>query len=248
MRSRTVRVIGVIGLTAAFLLPAEAAAATGEAAPSARQPRCGSASAKDFPIGTRIHGGPSAQRAGGGFAQWSVDLANTTARACRNIHPVLVFAGQDRGLTPARLMLEFYDDRSARWRPAPLETTSEDELIAVLDSDGAHHDRGGFTVPKRATLTVRVRLAVTSDTPPNQVTVNAAVVQRRGDDGDWVGESGDYRFAVLDDNGTGITVTRDELATTGSTSLPRLGAALGTVLVGGAALALVSRRLRSGDR
>lgn len=248
MRSRTVRVIGVIGLTAALLLPAEAVAATGDAVPSARQPRCGDASAKDFPIGTRMHGGPPDLHPGGGFAQWSVELVNTTGRACRNIHPVLVFAGQERGLTPDRMVVEFSDDKSARWRPALLETTSEDEVIAVLDSDGAHQDRGGFTVPERATLTVRVRLAVTSDTPPHAITVNAAVVQRRGDDGDWVGESDDYRLTVLGGDTPGTAVTRDELATTGSTSLPRLGAALGTVLAGGVALALVSRRLRSRDR
>ncbi|MET7927355.1 hypothetical protein ABZT43_25820, partial [Streptomyces sp. NPDC005349] len=32
--------------------------------------------------------------------------------------------------------------------------------------------------------------AFTSDARPNSVVANAAVVQRRGDDGDWVGQSG----------------------------------------------------------
>ncbi|WP_194292591.1 hypothetical protein [Streptomyces katsurahamanus] len=204
-----------------------------------RQPRCGAASAGRFPIGTRLHGGPTVHHPGGGFGQWSVELVNTTDRPCRNIHPVLVFTARDRGLTPARLMLEFYDSAASRWWPAELETTSEGEVVAILDADGA----GGLTVPGRAAVAVPVRLALTADTPPNQVTVNAAIVQRRGDDGDWVGESGDYRFAVLDDNGYGATVTRDELATTGNSSLLRLGAALGTVLLFGGVLALAARRL-----
>ncbi|MFI1889147.1 hypothetical protein [Streptomyces jumonjinensis] len=204
-----------------------------------RQPRCGAASTGRFPIGTRLHGGPTVHHPGGGFGQWSVELVNTTDRPCRNIHPVLVFTARDRGLTPARLMLEFYDSAASRWWPAELETTSEGEVVAILDADGA----GGLTVPGRAAVAVPVRLALTADTPPNQVTVNAAIVQRRGDDGDWVGESGDYRFAVLDDNGYGATVTRDELATTGNSSLLRLGAALGTVLLFGGVLALAARRL-----
>ncbi|MFD9715605.1 hypothetical protein [Streptomyces sp. NPDC059076] len=244
MRTRTVLTSGGVA-AAAILLPLGAVeSATADSASAARQPRCGTPSGKDFPIGTRIHGGPMVHHPGGGFEQWSVDLTNSTARACRNIHPVIVFAARDRGLNPSRLMLEFYDDRRARWQPAPLESTSEDELIGVLDSDGARGDQGGFTVPAKATLAVRVRLSVTTDTPPNQVTVRAAVVQRRGGDGDWVGESDDYRFAVLDDPGDGATITREELATTGSTSLTRLAVALGTVLLGGAVLALVSRRLR----
>ncbi|MGW1979278.1 hypothetical protein [Streptomyces sp. NPDC001889] len=215
-----------------------------------RLPRCGAASVKDFPIDTRIHAGPSVHHPGGGFERWSVELTNTTGATCRNIHPVLVFAARDRGLTPARLMLEFQQGTGGgagavpRWLPADLETTGEDEIVAVLDRDGAE----GFTVPARASVTVPVRLALTADTPPNQVTVNAAVVQRRGDDGEWLGQSGDHRFAVLDDNGYGATVTRDELATTGSGSLLRLAAALGAVLLGGGALALVSRRLRSPGR
>ncbi|WP_405569931.1 hypothetical protein OG317_14125 [Streptomyces sp. NBC_01167] len=208
------------------------------------EPTCGAVAAKSFPIDSRIHGGPPVHHPGGGFEQWSVDLANTTAEPCRNIHPVIVFAARDRGLTPPRVTLEFYDEDASRWRPASLETTAEDEVVGVLD-DGAF---AGFAVPARATLTVRVRFALTADTPPNQVTVNAAVVQRRGDDGDWVGESGDYRFAVMDDDGSGLSVTRDELATTGTGALARLGMALGTIVLGSAVVVLASRKLRTGRR
>ncbi|MFI1013252.1 hypothetical protein [Streptomyces sp. NPDC020965] len=243
MRPRKALVVGAIAASAA--LPATAVAASAvlpTAVAESRQPRCGTLAGKDFPIDTRLHGGPSVHHPGGGFQQWSVDLANTTDRACANIHPVIVFAARDRGLTPDRLQLEFYDAPGSRWRSAELQTTSEDEVIAVLDEKST----SGFAVPAGSTVTVRVRLALTADTPPNQVTVNAAIVQRRGADGDWVGESGDYRFAVLDDNGYGGTVTRDELATTGTGSLIRLGAALGTILFVGGALVLISRRLRPG--
>lgn len=238
--------------------PAPRADATRSTAPSSlppppreRQPVCGEAASSDFPIETRIHGGPTVHRPGGGYEEWSVDLANTTDQICRSIYPVIVFTGRDPGLTPPRITLEFYDTEADRWRPATVETTAEDEIVGVLDDSGGER-RGsrfpGFVVPARASVTVTVRLALAADTPPNQVTVNAAVVQRHGDDGDWIGESGDYRFAVLDDEGPGATVTLEELATTGTGSLLRLGVAFGAVLLGGAALVLASRRLRTGRR
>ncbi|MFE3092581.1 hypothetical protein ACFXG1_02020 [Streptomyces sp. NPDC059248] len=203
---------------------------------------CGSASGGAFPIGTRIVGGPDVHHPGGGFEAWGVELTNTTGRECRQVHPVLVFAARDRGLTPDRMMLEFYDPGAARWRGAQLETSGDDEVVGVLGAQRA--EGGGFTVRAKSAVTVRVRLALTGETPPNQVTVNAAVVQRRGDDGDWVGESGDYRFAVLEDRGPGATVTRDELATTGTGSTLRLAAALGMVLAAGGVLLLISRGVR----
>ena len=55
---------------------------------------------------------------------------------------------------------------------------------------------GGFAVPAGRTLTVPVRLAFRAEAAPGDVVVNAAVVQRRGIDGDWVGESGDYRLTI----------------------------------------------------
>ncbi|MFK4222925.1 hypothetical protein [Streptomyces sp. NPDC019890] len=238
--------------------PAPNAAATRSTSPTPippppreRQPVCGQAASSDFPINTRIHGGPTVHRPGGGYEEWSVDLANTTDQICRNIYPVIVFTGRDPGLTPPRVTLEFHDRQADRWRPATLETTAEDELVGVLDDSGGERRGGrfpGFVVPARASVTVTVRLALAADTPPNQVTVNAAIVQRHGDDGDWIGESGDYRFAVLDDEGPGATVTLEELATTGTGSLLRLGVAFGAVLLGGGALVLASRRLRTGRR
>ena len=69
----------------------------------------------------------------------------------------------------------------------------------------------GFTVGPGKTLTVKVRLALTSDAVPNEVTANAAIVQRResdGDgDGDWIGQSDDYRFAIGGDLAPRPTLT-----------------------------------------
>jgi hypothetical protein len=271
-----------------------AATASPVAATEPRRPDCSSAAGRDFPLDTRIEDGPPVHSPGGGFELWSVTLTNTTARPCAGVHPVLVLTGRDRGLTPERVLLEYYDEGASRWRPAEVEHTAEDELVAVLGTGrdggdttgtgqaldgtassaapvrtpalrahpsppprppspspslsgpGGHGNAdGGFHVAGRATVRVKVRLALTADTPPNQVTVNAAVVQRRGDDGDWVGESDDYRFAVVRDYGTGTRVTDDELATTGPGSLLRLGIALGAVALGGGGLVLVSRTLRA---
>ncbi|WP_406731929.1 hypothetical protein [Streptomyces sp. NBC_01794] len=215
----------------------------GAGKPADQQPTCGKVSDPDFPIDTRIHGGPTAHRPGGGFQEWSVDLANTTGESCRSIHPVMIFSGRDSGLTAARVALEFYDDLTARWRPVALETTAEDEVVGVLDGGFP-----GFVVPARKSVTVKVRVALAADTPPNQVTVNAAIVQRQGDDGDWVGESGDYHFAVVDGDGSGATDTPDELAATGIGPPLRLSAALGAVLLCSGALVLASRRLCAGRR
>lgn len=41
-----------------------------------------------------------------------------------------------------------------------------------------------------------LRLGFAGDAPEGPVTVNVTAVQKRGGDGAWVGESGDYTFAV----------------------------------------------------
>ncbi|MFF7181695.1 hypothetical protein [Streptomyces sp. NPDC008121] len=158
-------------------------------------PTCGKESDPDFPLDTRIHGGPATYAPGDDFRTWNVDLTNTTTESCHSIHPVLALTDRDRTLTPAQINLEFHDSEADRWRPVPFEGTDQDENIGVF-ADIA--DFVGFTVPAGRTVTVPVRLSFRADAAPNEVVVRAAVVQRNGDDGDWVGESGDYRLRIAD--------------------------------------------------
>ncbi|MEW1641503.1 hypothetical protein [Streptomyces sp. NPDC091219] len=162
--------------------PAHAAAAV---------PACAAPDAHAFPLTTRIHDGPDSYPAGGDYSTWYLDLTNTTARRCTAIHPVVVLVDRRRALKPSQARLDFYDGTGARPHPVHFERTDEAELVGAFD-DGFP----GFTVDPGRTLTVKVRLALAPDTAANEITVNAAVVQRHADDGDWVGQSNDYRFDV----------------------------------------------------
>ncbi|MFI9806010.1 hypothetical protein ACIHEJ_16890 [Streptomyces sp. NPDC052301] len=161
----------------------DASAATGATA-------CAGSDARAFPLGARIRGGPKVYEAGGGYGTWYIDLTNKTHQACTGIHPVVVLADDKHALEPDQPKLDFYD--GSRPRPVTFDTTDEQELVGVLDAPGF----GGFTVPAGRTVSVKVRLMLTSDAVADQVTANAAVVQRRGGDGDWVGESNAYRFGI----------------------------------------------------
>ncbi|MER5359842.1 hypothetical protein [Streptomyces sp. NPDC002785] len=227
-----------LGLAAASVVPAVlggTSAAPSSAAPSAspvsksdsttadQQPTCGDPDASDFPISTRIHGGPDTYASGGGYGTWFLDLTNTTTESCRAIHPVLVLTDEDRKLTSDQIQLEFSEqNRPDVEHRVTWETTDQDEHIGVFGGDGAD-SFDGFTVPAGRTVTVQVRMAFTSDTSPGRITANAAIVQRQHaasggtgkDDGAWVGESDDYPFAVVEDSGdTGET---GEVGGTGET-------------------------------
>lgn len=186
------------GLTAAAL----AAGATGvvpaaavEGLPAAAQPPiCSAPNGQGFPIETRIKGGPPGYEAGGGYRSWAVELANTTRGSCGNIHPVVVIVDDERELKPRQIQLEFHD--GTRWRPVEFERTDRDENVGVFD-DGFP----GFKVKAGQTRTVKVRLSFTSGAHSEHSVISAAIVQRRDDDGDWVGESSDYPFAI--DGGRG---------------------------------------------
>ncbi|WP_411148565.1 hypothetical protein [Streptomyces sp. A30] len=174
---------------AAALLPASAYADSGAS--------CAAPGDRAFPVTTRIHGGPESYEAGGGYGTWYLDLTNTTRRICANIHPVVVLADEERALEPSQPRLEFYDGTArggSRPHPVRFERTDADELVGVFADERAAFP--GFTVGPGRTLTVKVRLAVTSDAVPNEVTANAAVVQRHDDDGEWIGQSNDYRFRI----------------------------------------------------
>lgn len=163
-----------------------------------RRPTCAASKKREFPVRTRIHGGPDTYDAGGGYRTWYIDLTNTTDATCADIHPVVVLVDEKRALEPEQPRLEFYDGK--RPRPVTFERTDEDEHIGVLGSSedsSEDHDFPGFTVAPGKTLSVKVRLAVTSDAVPNDVVANAAVVQRHEDDGAWVGQSNDYPFRIV---------------------------------------------------
>ncbi|WP_330238894.1 hypothetical protein [Streptomyces sp. NBC_00525] len=225
-----------LGLAAASVMPVVLGGATASAAPQrgpvtkAATPAapapgrtgCGDPASDDFPIDTRIHGGPDTYASGGGYGTWFLDLTNTTAEPCRAVHPVLVLTDEDRTLTADQIRLRF----SERARPGvehrvTWETTDRDEHIGVFGGDG-DDAFPGFTVPAGRTVTVQVRLAFTSDAAPGRITANAAVVQRRGagdgaggGDGEWVGESGDYPFTVVEGGGTDAT-DRDDVGIDGT--------------------------------
>ncbi|MFF8715640.1 hypothetical protein ACF07T_30050 [Streptomyces sp. NPDC015184] len=230
-----------LGLAAASVVPAVVLGGTSVASASAsssatpvsapdtaaadQQPACGDPKASEFPIRTRIHGGPDTYASGGGYGTWFLDLTNTTTEPCRAIHPVLVLTDEDRRLTSDQIQLKFSEQaRPGTEHRVTWETTDRDEHIGVFGGDGDDFD--GFTVPAGQTVTVQVRMAFTSDTLPGRITANAAIVQRQraggggatgepgGDDGAWVGESDDYPFTVVDDGeGDGTDGTRIEADT-----------------------------------
>ncbi|MFB7589602.1 hypothetical protein [Streptomyces sp. NPDC056169] len=190
-------VVPPLTLTARAPLGAPATAAPAPNAPAPRipapdppTPSCGTAPDGGFPLATRIHGGPADYAAGGSPQAWKLDLENVTDASCTGVHPVLVLTDRDRALRPDQIRFEFYDEGSARWRPVAFEETEEAENV------GAFTGFGGFAVPAGRSLTVPVRLAFREDAAPDEVVVSAAVVQRRGADGDWIGASGDYRLTV----------------------------------------------------
>ncbi|MEU9342962.1 hypothetical protein AB0D74_17320 [Streptomyces sp. NPDC048278] len=175
-----------LAAAAAVLVPAPQATA----APAVAEVSCAGAGQQGFPLTTRLHDGPSSYEPGGGFGTWYLDLTNTTGRTCAAIHPVVVLVDDKKALKPSQTELEFYD--GPRTRAVPLTETDESELVGVFEGTGFP----GLTVAPGATVSVKVRLAVTSDAVRNGVTANAAVVQRQGTDGEWVGESNAYRFGI----------------------------------------------------
>ncbi|MEV7274839.1 peptidase [Streptomyces bacillaris] len=190
------------------------AADTGE-----EQPVCGDPDAKEFPIEARIQDAPRAYVSGGGYGTWFLDLTNTTDTSCGALHPVLVLSDGERRLAADQIQLKFSEPgRTDTEHRATWETTDRHEQIGVFDGSGSgsgstpgsgsdSDDFLGFTVPAGGTISVRVRMAFGSETGPARVTAHAAVVQRRHqdkakgggrEDGDWVGESGAYRFVIVD--------------------------------------------------
>ncbi|MEU5190827.1 hypothetical protein AB0G83_27300 [Streptomyces klenkii] len=110
---------------------------------------------------------------------------------------------------------------------------------------------GGFSVPAHGSVPVRVRLAFAKGAPEGPVTANITAVQRRGDDGEWVGESNDYTFGIGKAPArAGAPAKRGAddgeqplLADTGSQRpLLAIAAAAGALLLAGASLIVGARR------
>ncbi len=200
---------------------------------------CAVADSGDFPIESSINPGPKTYYPGGGFENWSVELTNTSDDTCHNIHPLVVFLDRDRDLQSSQAQLEFKAP-DGKWHPVPFERTDVDEHVGVFD-DGF----GGFSIPAGESVTVPVRLRFTADAQANRITASLAVVQRQGEDGEWVGESDDYVFDISGSSKEGALPSADELAKTGRSgddSLLGLGATAGAFLLGGGALVVGSRR------
>ncbi|QEU94151.1 hypothetical protein [Streptomyces kanamyceticus] len=243
------------GVAAAVVALASGAVGTPAVADSGAHqgPGCAPADSADFPVDTRIHAGPAAYRAGGGHRSWTIDLTNTTGDTCDDVHPVLVLVDGKRTLRARQIRLEFHD--GTRWRPVAFEKTDRDEKIGVFgegsdgtDANGGSGDFEGFTVGPGRTVTVKARLAFTADARPDHVVASAALVQRRGDDGDWVGESNDYPFDIVTGGSSRLPSATNQLAETGPDALLGLGATAGALLFVGGALVVGSRRIRATGR
>ncbi|MFG2717149.1 hypothetical protein ACGFW5_02410 [Streptomyces sp. NPDC048416] len=208
--------------------------------PAEKAPPCALRTGSAFPLDTKIHGGPAEYAPGGGVREWSLDLTNASGESCDSIHPVLVLVDRDRTLKDAQIRLEFDDPATGRTHPVTFVRTDQDEHIGVFD-DGFP----GFVIGAGRTLTVRVRLGFSDDTVPGPVTANAAIVQRRGSDGQWVGESGEYRFDVVAEDDL-LDALDTELAATGrGSALTGLGLTAAALLVAGGTLLAGARRLRA---
>ncbi|WP_330296556.1 hypothetical protein [Streptomyces sp. NBC_00503] len=238
----------LVAVTAATAPTAVADIGTGGGArpapalPSRVEASCGDGKGAQFPIGARIRGGPAVYRTGGDAQTWYLDLTNTTGSECTAIHPVVVFTDKARALRPAHFRMEFdAPGAPAGTLPVSLEHTDRDEVIAVFDGGDAF---SGFTVGPGGSLTVTVRLAFAPNTPHGEAVADAALVQRKGDDGDWVGEAGGYRFDVQGPDAE--TGEAGALAQTGrSREAWTYGAGAATALAAGGGLLLGARRLRA---
>ncbi|GGR78245.1 hypothetical protein GCM10010252_16150 [Streptomyces aureoverticillatus] len=281
MRLRSSLAAGVAVAAAVTLVPAVAgvpAAAgdrPGESGSGALRPSCATAAGDDFPIGTRISGGPATYEPGGGFRRWSLELTNATDETCGNVHPVIVFVDGGKALLPRQVLLEF--DDGERLRPVRFERTDRDETVGVLGdgggavgahggdaadgahggdaADGAHesggpHDPAAFPAFPGFTIapgrTVTVGLRLAfTSDTAPDRVVASAAVVRRRAD------DGDWVGASNDYafdivEADGPTgPSPGELAKTGPGRLPGLGATAAAFLLGGVALVVGSRRLRA---
>ncbi|MHA4814350.1 hypothetical protein ACXZ65_08345 [Streptomyces aculeolatus] len=174
--------------------PAAAGAAAAQEPPPGRAfaPRCGDPGAGRFPVEAALRGDGAALRAGGEQGGLTLRLHNASGGSCRDVHPVAVLGHGGRGrLRPADIRLEFHDAQARRWRRVDFERTSADESAGVF-AGGFR----GFVLRAGESREVPVRIGFAEGAPRGRVTLNVTTVQRRGDDGEWVGQSKDYGMRV----------------------------------------------------
>ncbi len=160
------------------------------------------AAAEPFPVTARLLGGPPAYTAGAAPRELRVELENTSHDPLRDVHPVLVFVDRGRALAAEQIRLEYRAPAPVAgagstpdrvWRPVAVEHTDNDENIAVVGGE----DGPGTTLPPGRKVAIALRLRFTAAASAGPVTASATVMERRGRDGDWVGESAGYDFDVL---------------------------------------------------
>lgn len=160
------------------------------------------AAAEAFPVTARLLGGPHTYTAGAGPREFRVELENTSRERLRDVHPVLVFVDRGRRLTADQILLEYRvadpvakagNARDGSWRPVAVQHTDNDENIAVVGGENGP----GTTLPSRRKVSIALRLRFTAPAPAGRVTASATIMERRGEDGEWVGESEGYDFDVV---------------------------------------------------
>ncbi|MDX6314438.1 MAG: hypothetical protein QOF44_3902 [Streptomyces sp.] len=216
------------------------------------------AGAEDFPIRARLAGGPATYEAGAEPHRFDVVLRNTGGAERSDLHPVIVLVDRERALTPRRIRLDYEDPATGAWRAVRLGRTDNAENVGVVGGENGP----GTTIAAHGSLTVRLRLRFERGTARGHVTASATVMQRRGTDGDWVGESAPYTFDIKPAAAATTAPTQapaqapaptavpprhdhvaapPQLAATGTTGRTAL-AALGLIAVGAALLTVARRR------
>ncbi|GAA2090458.1 hypothetical protein GCM10009801_55390 [Streptomyces albiaxialis] len=174
--------------------PASAAAvASASSAPEVPEvPRCVAPGKARFALGTRVTGGPAAYAPGGGRRGFRIEMRNDARGRCAAVHPILVLLDRRKALRPAQIQVRFRDP-GGTWRPVRFRHTGPGENVGVFTAPGFH----GYALQPGGTASVRVQMRFAEGTEGgNGVRASVSSVQRRGADGEWVGESAPYRFTV----------------------------------------------------